>query len=196
MKPPLFIEPHRLAASARPCGAGPRAQCQVRGSVAFCLVHCCSLGEACFAGRCVAQPAQPRRRRTVTSFAMRTGVHNLNSMAPCPSARSQPPLCNCCHWPARSAVAWAAAGRGQVLIGLDRRAHRLAVITPWPGPPRRPRARAGSVPGRSWPFLAVPGRSGPVRQPAGAAGYARRPRPAFTKVSRGFPQVRHNRGYP
>jgi hypothetical protein len=85
-EPPLFIELHRQAASARPCGgAGPRAERQVCGSIAFCFVHRCSLGVPRGALP-LSQTARPAASTDgFVLFAMRTDVHNLNSMAPCAS---------------------------------------------------------------------------------------------------------------
>jgi hypothetical protein len=69
------------------------------GSYAFYFVDCCSLGEGCGGGgRSVRRPSGRSAVRRIL-FAIRTNVHNLNSMPPRASADSQRPLCNCCYRP-------------------------------------------------------------------------------------------------
>ena len=97
------------------------------------LLDLCSLGEAGFAERGRAPLCQgtvrPRCRRTDGLFALRTSVHNLNSMPPCLSTDSQRPLCNCCHRPGAGARLLRRRGGGAELVRSLARTHRLGSAT-------------------------------------------------------------------
>ena len=93
-------------------------------------------GAACVAALCRTEAAvRQRRRQTAFSFALRTSVHNLNSMPPCLSAHSQRPLCNCCH-------RRGARGQGGDPRGLSRGVLALACRRRW--------TTAGSVQAPRW----------------------------------------------
>ena len=127
----------------RPCGcAGPRGRTRgVRALIAFVLWTAARWVKRALRSAAVRTPPGRGTDGRDVSFALRTSVHNLNRMPPCPSADSQRPLCNCCHrpgapWhPRRRGWRSHARPRGPFLLRIgSRRTRPIAAVGLWVEP--------------------------------------------------------------